>query len=181
MISHDGKILTNWHVTSPDEYAVVIFRPGKNKSYDDLTESDYWTAKVVHDSQEKDLALLQLVENGSGLAAPPSGLDFITLEEPDKLEVGQDVFAIGHPVGLHWTYTEGVISQIRPRYSWTMGGTHFLATVIQTQTFISYGSSGGPLINRNGKLVGIISNSLVGRAGFNFAIAVHELKAFLGK
>ncbi len=181
VVSQDGVIVTNWHVTWPHEYAVVIFYPGPTRTYEELVYDDIWYAQVLKVDQMKDLALLQLITDASGTRTLPSVLDVVSLENPAQVEVGQDVFTIGHPEGLHWTYTEGVISQIRPRYGWTANGNSFRATVIQTQTTISYGSSGGPLINQHGKLVGIISQSLEGTAGFNFAISVHELKIFLGK
>lgn len=106
-------------------------------------------------------------------------MKFIPLEDPILVEVGQNVFSIGHPEGLFGSYTEGVISHIRPRYKWTAGNDVFQATVVQTQAAISYGSSGGPLINNDGKLVGLISSMIIGQAGFNFAIAGPELKPLL--
>ncbi len=175
MVSTTCDIVTNWHVVDEQKYASVIFRPVPPKTYSDLTKDDIRVARIVKTNQPKDLALLQLERC-------PAGLKALTLEEPDRIEVGQDVFAIGHPEGLHWTYTEGVISQIRPRYRWEMeDGRKFIATVLQTQTPVSYGSSGGPLINRLGHLVGVISNGIPAQPGFYFAISAHELKVFLGR
>ncbi|GAB1393380.1 hypothetical protein MASR1M60_15430 [Rhodocyclaceae bacterium] len=67
------------------------------------------------------------------------------------------------------------VSQIRPGYRWLQ----FSATVIQTQTPINPGNSGGPLLDDNGKLVGINSFAQQGADGLNFAIAVDEIKRFL--
>ena len=105
-----------------------------------------------------------------------SFLKYIPLADPLSVGVGKDVFAIGHPQGLDWSYTEGVISKIRPRYKWQADEDLFEATIVQTQTAINYRSSGGPLISKDGKLVGLISSGIIGQAGFNFAIAVHELR-----
>lgn len=92
--------------------------------------------------------------------------------------MGQDVFAISHPEGLLWSYTEGVISQIRPKAEWKSDiGTFHKATLIQTQTVISFGSSGAPLFNTNGRLIGILV-STVG-PGLNFAIAINEVQQFI--
>ena len=179
VISPSGMILTNWHVVWPYQDALVLFYPGTNTAYEDLIIDDVWYAVLVDSDQARDLALLQISSNLTGTKSIPSAINSISLEEPELIQVGQDVFAIGHPEGLHWTYTEGVISQIRPRYRWESKGHDFQATIVQTQTAVSYGSSGGPLINRNGKLVGIISHGIGNRAGFNFAISVHELRDFL--
>lgn len=172
VISPNCHILTNWHVVEDARRVAVVFRPLPPRSLDILTKDDVRLARVLKTDQPTDLALLQLDP------CPPGGRH-LPLEEPDRIEVGQDVFAIGHPEQLYWTYTEGVISQIRPRNRWQAEGIQYVATVLQTQTPISVGSSGGPLINRSGRIVGIISNTLVDRAGFNFAVAVHDVRPFL--
>jgi len=167
LVTSAGHILTNWHVVKNIPRVVVVFRR--------KMENDTWWAKVLATYPEKDLALLELEHSSTGSKILPP-FPVIQLENPDNLMVGQDVFTIGHPEGLSWTYTQGVISQIRPRYLWEMGGRKYRATVLQTQTDISYGSSGGPLINSSGKLVGIISMLMEGKAGLNFAISAHEIQ-----
>jgi S1-C subfamily serine protease len=182
VVTSAGHILTNWHVVRDKPYAAVVFRPKPPRTMETLTDADVWVAKHLGSDSKKDIALLQLVGPLKGpKPVDLSFLKFIPLEDPMLVEVGQDVFAIGHPQGLYWSYTEGVISQIRPRYKWTAGDDLFQATIVQTQTAISYGSSGGPLINRDGKLVGLVSSMITGQAGFNFAIAVHELKPLFGQ
>lgn len=172
VVSPSCQILTNWHVVEDERLAAIVFRPPAGKTLGTLTKDDVHVARVLRTSQPQDLAILQL--DGC-----PAGVRYLALEDPERVEVGQDVFAIGHPEMLYWTYTEGVISQIRPRSRWEARGREYLATLIQTQTPISFGSSGGPLINRSGKIVGIVSNALADRVGFNFAISVHDLTAFL--
>jgi hypothetical protein len=95
------------------------------------------------------------------------------------VEVAQEVHAIGHPEGEIWTYTKGIISQIRPEYEWSYNDRIKHKTkVIQTQTPINPGNSGGPLLNDNAELIGI--NSFVKRGeGLNFAVAVDVIKRFL--
>jgi S1-C subfamily serine protease len=173
VLSQGGLILTNWHVAWSQAYVVVVLYPGANHEPE---EKDFYYGKVVRLDQTRDLALIQMVA-GKDRTLPQ--LKPITLEKPEVIEIGQDVFAIGHPIGLTWTYTEGVISQIRPRYIWEMEGRKFRATVIQTQTSMNHGSSGGPLINRDGRLVGIVSNMVGDRGGLNFAISVQEILSFL--
>jgi len=175
VVTPAGHILTNWHVIRDNEYALVVFRPRPPKTMADLTKSDIWFARNLGTSRQKDIALLQLVTPKN---VDLSFLKFVPLEDPLRVEVGQDVFAIGHPNDLFWSYTEGVISQIRPRHKWMADENTFQATIVQTQTAIDHGSSGGPLINREGKLVGLVS-SMSTQAGFNFAIAVHELAPLL--
>ena len=172
LVRSAGHILTNWHVVENIPKVLVVFRPEMDK--------DAWVAKVHSTYPEKDLALLELEQSYTGSKILPP-FPVIQLENPDNLLVGQDVFAIGHPQGLDWTYTEGVISQIRPRYPWEMDGMKFRATVLQTQTDISFGSSGGPLINSKGKLVGIVSTMMGGQGGLNFAISAHEIVTIMEK
>jgi len=179
LVSADGLAVTNWHVTGAHEYVLALLYPGKGQTYRSLQEEGVWIARVIKTDQSRDLSLLRLERPLNGPVKNHQAWNFLVLEDPNLIEVGQDVFSIGHPAGLHWTYTEGVISQIRPDYLWEMENGRFQATIIQTQTAVSFGSSGGPVINRNGKLVGIISWGLTERAGFNFAISAHELKKFL--
>jgi len=179
VVTAAGHIITNWHVIQNNRKVIVVFRPSPPNILEDVSKGDLWVANVLGTLQEKDLGFLELDHSLSG-SRDLSFLRFIPLEDPDRIEIGQDVFTIGHPEGLYWTYTEGVISQIRPRYNWVLDGKIFKPTVIQTQTAISYGSSGGPLINRSGKLIGIIWGGLLPQAGFNFAISAHELTFFLG-
>jgi S1-C subfamily serine protease len=179
VVSEGGMILTNWHVVGPKDYIVVMFYPGPNNDYSEISEKDVWVGHVVKREQTRDLALIQLLASKDRRI--PSDLKAIPLEDPARLEVGQDVFAIGHPGGLQWSYTEGVISQIRPRYEWKDDGGEHRAEVIQTQTVLSFGSSGGPLINRDGKLIGIVQSINTEHPGIILAISVYELNSFLGR
>jgi hypothetical protein len=95
------------------------------------------------------------------------------------LTVGSDVNAIGHPKGEAWTFTRGVISQIRQAYKWkTADGLEHVATVIQTQTPINPGNSGGPLISTEGKLIGVNTFKSDGE-GLNYAVSVNEVRRLL--
>lgn len=180
VVTASGQVLTNWHVIRDNKHALVIFRPHPPRTMADLTPSDVWVARNLWTDAKKDIGLLQLL----GPMSKTESVDltffkFIPLEDPLRVGVGEDVFAIGHPQGSYWSYSEGVISQIQPRFIWKAGEDSFQATIVQTQTANSHGSSGGPLINKDGKLVGLISTMITGQAGFNFAIAVHELQPLL--
>ena len=110
----------------------------------------------------------------------PADLVVLKLGDEGSVEVGSTVHAIGHPSGEYWTYTEGVVSQVRMDYEWT-GEDQLLhkASVIQTQTPINPGNSGGPLLDEDAKVIGINSFSEAGKQGLNFAIGVADIKRFL--
>jgi hypothetical protein len=120
-----------------------------------------------------DLALVKVAELPVGKWYP------IRLGDTDEISVGADVHAIGHPTGEEWTHTTGVISQYRIGAEWTAENVKHKADVIQTQTPISPGSSGGPLLSDAVKLIGVNSFLKEGGEGLNFAIAVDEVKKFL--
>jgi S1-C subfamily serine protease len=117
--------------------------------------------------------LLQII-NWNRLLPEP-----IKIGSLEDVRIGLDTHAIGHPGGEYWTYTRGYISQFRPNYEWSYeDGERFTADVVQTQTPINPGNSGGPLVNENGKLVGV--NSFKGDGeGINFAVAFTEIEKFL--
>lgn len=163
-------VLTNAHVIDDGSRVAVIFKPSQEGA--DVSVSQAIAATIVRVDEIKDLALLQVEWIPPGHAA----LQFGTL---DNLPVGADVHAIGHPTGESWTYTKGIVSQVRRGYRWEteMGIVHS-ATVIQTQTPINPGNSGGPLLNDSGLLVGV--NSFKGNGeGLNFAVSADDVRAFL--
>src|SRR5581483_12284238 len=113
------------------------------------TDKDVLTADVIKTDQVADLALLKMVH-------PPEGRTPIAFGDFAKVNVGDDVNAIGHPTGEAWTYTKGYVSQIRRGYKWQADdGLAHDADVIQTQTPINPGNSGGPLLNSAGQIIGV--------------------------
>ena len=171
IINNKGQILTNWHVVEGYESVAVAFMPTNINQ--EIDETKIVFADVIAVKKDKDLALLQIIGNTANL---PSA---ISLGDSDDVAIGADTHAIGHPKGEFWTYTRGYISQIRPNYEWSYDNEHKMtAAVIQTQTPISPGNSGGPLINENGQLIGVNSFKGEGEA-INFAVALPEISAFL--
>lgn len=171
VIGTDGTILTNWHVVDGFKTVGVIFKPQTEGAR--VFESDAVQAKVVRVDEVADLAIIKV-------AAIPKNVGVIGLANPAGLKVGADVHAIGHPMGEIWSYTKGIVSQIRPGYEWlgeTKGIRH-RADVVQTQTPISPGNSGGPLLDDAGGLVGIASFGGHGQQ-LNFAIGGTEIERFL--
>jgi len=101
-----------------------------------------------------------------------------------KPRLGDDVFAVGTPKGLTETVTKGIISQLRSAAD--LGQENFAPTtkIIQTDTFITHGSSGGPLCATSGHVMGINTFGLktdTGKEDFNFAVSVEELSRLLQK
>jgi S1-C subfamily serine protease len=171
IINNKGQVLTNWHVIEGYDSVAIAFMPTSMSQ--ELDETKITGADVIAIKKDKDLALLQIT--GSTADLPPA----ISLGEIEDIEIGADTHAIGHPTGQFWTYTRGYISQIRPNYEWSYDdGYQMTAAVIQTQTPISPGNSGGPLINENGQLIGVNSFKGDGEA-INFAVALPEINAFL--
>jgi S1-C subfamily serine protease len=169
IISNSGLVITNWHVVENKSYAGILLK--KTAFQRKISEKDILFADVLKIDPIRDLALLKI-------SSPPSNLTILTLGTLPQVEVGEDVFAISHPEGLLWSYTEGVISQIHPNYTIkTEDGKTHQATYIQTQTPISPGSSGGALFDYNGKVIGVLTAGL--GSGLNFAIAVNEVQGFI--
>jgi S1-C subfamily serine protease len=160
-----GYILSNHHVVAGYNTVGVIFS-------NDNKNSDVSIGTVVKFDEVTDLALIEL-------NAKRPGLSPIAISKLD-ISVGDDVHAVGHPLGEDWTYTRGYISQIRQNYSWqTAVSDHHVANVIQTQTPINPGNSGGPLVNNNGELVGI--NTFVSKQGqgLGYSVANSTIQKFL--
>jgi S1-C subfamily serine protease len=171
VLSNSGLVVTNWHVVENEPRVGIIFKEAIRQDKIPLKKEDIFIAKVLKTDPVRDLALLQIV-------SLPRDLTVLRLGSMSQVEVGQDVFAISHPEGLLWSYTEGVISQIRPNYPLkTESGTTHKATYIQTQAVVSQGSSGGALFDYSGQLIGIIAATL--GPGLNFAIAVNEVQGFI--
>jgi hypothetical protein len=164
-----GEILTNAHVVGTAKQVGIIFKPAENRA---PNRSDIIRGDILRINQVKDLALVRP-------ASVPENAKPLEIDATDAFEVGADVHAIGHPTGEAWTYTKGIISQIRPDYVWEAEGIQHKATVIQTQTPINPGNSGGPLISDDTKLIGVNSFKREGTEGLNYAVAAKDVREFL--
>jgi S1-C subfamily serine protease len=166
-------ILTNLHVVKGYRQVNVIFKPVD--PFGKLSNDDLVAAEVIKIDTVRDLALLR------PKAVPARSINPIRVAPQDNLEVGADVHAIGHPTGETWTYTTGIVSQIRPDYQWKGGpeDIQHQATVIQTQTPINPGNSGGPLLADDGSLIGVNAFGTTGAQGLNFAVSARDVRAFI--
>lgn len=157
VIDEQGHVLTNFHVIEGADDVSVSF--GGDKSY---------PARVIGRDPDTDLAVLQV-------NAPRDVLKIVPLGDSDRLTVGQKVLAIGNPFGLDRTLTTGVISGLqRPIQSERMG--RIIEGAIQTDASINPGNSGGPLLDSQGRMIGINSQILApagGSVGVGFAIPVN--------
>jgi S1-C subfamily serine protease len=148
VIGGDGSILTNAHVVGRQARAEV-----------DSWEGSRLSADVLAAEATLDLALLR-GPGESGLSAS------IELEEGPLPPVGSRVYVIGHPVGLGWTVTQGIVSAHR------RPGEVGPVVLIQTDAAISPGNSGGPLLDEHGRVVGIITSKAVAPGVENVAFAI---------
>ena len=176
LVDPSGVIVTNWHVTNKaDEVFVWVLPDDGPVSIDQMFKNvEPYFGLVFADDKKKDLSLVKV----NGL---PKDLNVIEFGANNDIDIGDTVFAIGHPSSFPWTITEGKISQIRKNHIWTYAdGTEHQATLIQHQVPISPGSSGGPLFNDKilTKLVGV--NTLGGDGqNLNFSVSVDHVKQFL--
>jgi S1-C subfamily serine protease len=170
LLDQSGLIVTNYHVVEGSKDVGVIFKPVVEGERP--TKAQVVAGVVIRVDQVSDLALIRVQEVPS--QARPAHLASIS-----SLQVGDDVHAIGHPTGEAWTYTRGIVSQIRRNYEWhAEDNLPHRADVIQTQTPINPGNSGGPLINNDGDVIGV--NSFKGEGeGLNFAVSADAVQNLL--
>ena len=93
---------------------------------------------------------------------------------------GQDVVALGSPRGLANTVTRGIVSAVRKSGNDLKESAPVGSTLIQTDASVNPGNSGGPLVNKNGEVVGIVTFKKVAAEGLNFAISIVDVLAELG-
>jgi serine protease Do len=161
-INADGYLITNFHVIEGEtEISVEVY----NQFNGQLDRETYKQVKIIAINKFHDLALLHIEDKN----APK--FKYITLGSSDALSVGDSVFAIGSPLGLERTVTEGILSTKTRE----LEGELYL----QTSTQINPGNSGGPLFNLAGEVVGVTNMKITFGEGLGFAIPVELVKSFL--
>jgi len=159
VIDKQGHLLTNYHVVEgADEIQIMLF---DGSAYD---------AKLVGFDAATDVAVLRI-------DASPEILEPVVFGSSADLLVGQRVFAIGNPFGLERTLTTGIISSLNRSLPTKSGRT--IKSIIQTDAAINPGNSGGPLLDSQGKLIGMntaIASRTGQSAGVGFAIPVATLQ-----
>lgn len=155
----DGHIVTNYHVIENATELQVT-----------LADGQVLSAEIVGIDPANDLAVIR-IDAGDSLPAP------IVLADSDKLRVGQFVVAIGSPFGQQQTLTTGVISALG-RIIQSPNG-RFIGEAIQTDAAINPGNSGGPLLDLNGRLIGVNSQIIStsgASAGIGFAVSSNTVR-----
>jgi serine protease Do len=154
ILDKTGRIATNLHVLDSGAGLTVVLADGRESS----------DVEVLATDESHDLAVLRLRGGGAALTS-------LRLADSDRVQPGDHVVAIGHPLGLANTVSDGLVSAIRQVAS--------QLTVLQISAPISPGSSGGPLLDDHGEVVGI--STLVATEGqnLNFAIPSNALKPLL--
>ena len=167
IIDKNGYILTNNHVIEGTQEIIVKLADGRR------TE-----ATVIGADPETDLAVLKIQQ---------SNLPTVNLGISSKLQVGDVVLAIGNPLGLNTSVTQGIVSAIGSLQNISNASQEFgelLDTIIQTDAAINLGNSGGALIDASGNVIGIstaIVSNVTGVNGIGFAIPIDTAKDIMAQ
>jgi serine protease Do len=161
-INEDGYLITNFHVIEGEsQISLEVYLRRNNQ----LERTIYKQVRIVAMNKFQDLALLKVEDKD----APK--FSSVALGDADALAVGERVFAIGSPLGLERTVTEGIVSTKTRQ----MQGELYLQTTAQ----INPGNSGGPLFNMRGEAVGVTNMKVAFGEGIGFAIPIDTVKRFL--
>ena len=161
VVSSDGYILTNRHVVE-----------GATKINVTVGSQEY-QARIVEVLSDNDIALLKI---------DAQGLPTVMLGNSDEVQIGDTIYAIGCPLGICGTVTEGRVANIGISMQTKKGLT--LHNLIMTDITITHGSSGGPLLNNRGEVIGITTGGIVAQrseTGFGYAIPINQAIPLLRK
>jgi S1-C subfamily serine protease len=164
VLDRAGHIVTNYHVVE-----------GANDIKVSFSNRDTMTAKLVGSDPSTDLSVLRV-------KAPANALTPLPLGDSDRVEVGDQVVAIGNPFGLSRTATAGIVSAVQ-RFI-TSPNQFTIDHVLQTDAPINHGNSGGPLLNSSGQVIGVNTQietgdptgNTTGNVGIGFAVPSNTVK-----
>lgn len=160
--SQKGIVLTNLHVIENAQKIEILLEDGGS-----------YKAKLLGFDHEYDIAVLQIVN-------PPGNLTSLKFADSAKVEIGQNVLAIGNPFGLNRTLTSGIVSSLDRSVKGPRGA--LMKGLIQTDAAINPGNSGGPLLDSEGRVIGIntaILSQSGDSAGIGFAIPINQIRRVL--
>jgi serine protease Do len=161
-INENGYLVTNYHVIEDEtRIEVTVFQKARNG----FEKKTYKKVKIEAINPFVDLALLKVEDLGE------TKTKFAYLGDIERLQVGEAVFAIGNPLGLERTVTNGVISTKSRAFEGLL--------YIQTNADINPGNSGGPLFNMAGEVIGVTNMGYIFFGGLGFAIPVDYVKHFI--
>jgi len=168
VIDKAGHIVTNYHVVADAKSVEVSF-----------SNHDSMKARVVGKDPGTDIALLKVDARSRALTP-------LALGDSDTVRVGDSVVAIGNPFGLDRSVTAGIVSALQREIS--APNSYTIDHVIQTDAAINHGNSGGPLINANGRVVGVNAQIETGQAGetggnvgIGFAIPINTVRTVVAQ
>jgi S1-C subfamily serine protease len=172
-IDTDGRIVTNNHVVQDADQLAVT-----------LQDKTTVPAQLLGRDPDNDLAVIKIDPNAtdSDGRAISDRVQPITIGDSDQVTIGETTIAIGSPLGLQQTVTEGIVSARRnPGEESSVPGNQIdlLGGAIQTDAAINPGNSGGPLFNASGQVIGVNSSILSqsgGNEGVGFAIPINVVK-----
>ncbi|MCB0720714.1 MAG: trypsin-like peptidase domain-containing protein [Ignavibacteriae bacterium] len=166
IVSEDGIVATNYHVVESIDSIIVK-----------TSDGTFYDADLLLVDESNDFAILK-IRNPENRAFQP-----VKLGDSDNLVVGQNIFAIGSPLGFEYTISEGIIAAIRDeeKVSFTDPNTYMpvekvFDKVIQITAAISPGNSGGALFNAKGEVIGVTTYSYGFYGNLNFASAINSFK-----
>jgi S1-C subfamily serine protease len=163
IVTEDGYILTNEHVSGA-KYS---------KCYVTLESGKTYNANVVWSDSDLDLSIIKI---------NAKGLSYATLGDSDQVKVGENVYAIGNPIGFEFrrTVTSGIISAVNRTIKIEEDEkVSYMEDLIQTDATINPGNSGGPLINVDGEVIGINSIKITSAEGIGFASPINIIKPII--
>ncbi len=162
ILNEEGYLITNFHVIEGEtQLSIEVYHVKDGQ----LDRRSYKQVRIVAMNKFQDLALLKIEDKEAPKFAS------VALGDSDGLAVGERVFAIGSPLGLERTVTEGIVST---KTRQLMGELY-----LQTTTQINPGNSGGPLFNTRGEVIGVTNMKLAFGEGLGFAIPVEAVRYFL--
>jgi len=165
IISHDGYILTNNHIVNTSSSYYEVSEASKVTVYLYGDETEY-EATIIGTDEQTDLAVIKIDK---------SDLTPAELGNSDSIKIGEFAMAVGNPLGMQNSVSSGIISAIDREITDTDGKKF---TLIQTDTAINSGNSGGALVNSSGQVIGINTMKLAGTGieGMGFAIPINDTK-----
>ncbi|MEK6855143.1 MAG: trypsin-like peptidase domain-containing protein [Nanoarchaeota archaeon] len=155
IVDSSGYIITNYHVIAGQEDTITVLTYARK-----LVPAEY-----LGKDEERDMALIKI----------PGEYEYLKLADSDTLQVGKKVIAIGNPLGLSFTVTEGIISALNRR------GPNGLPEYIQTDVSLNPGNSGGPLIDTSGSAVGINNFKIGGAESLGFSLESNAIRDSITK
>ncbi|MBE5806132.1 MAG: serine protease [Clostridiales bacterium] len=165
IVSEKGYILTNEHVSGPKySNCYITMEDGKN-----------YTADVVWSDSNLDLSIVKI---------NMKCIDVVKLGNSDSIRIGENVYAIGNPIGFEFqkTVTSGIVSALNRTINFVEDNEKiYMSNLIQTDATINPGNSGGPLVNINGEVIGINTVKISSAEGIGFAVPINVVKPIIKK